>query len=430
VQRAVDESRSGNCTIVAATRFVDWIEPLLRRESYLALLVERPNVQRRLLRLLGLARWPMRYLMRHPGVIDELADERTMIERFQPAALSAELEGRHEAWKRSGEADEGELLDTLRRAHHAEVFRTLVRDVEGRITVEAVADELSALADTILDRTLGWAWNHLKQRHREKPQLAVIAYGKLGGKELGYGGDLDVVFLYDDAGEPDPYRAQEVYGAFVRKLITWLTLRTAAGELFDIDTALRPNGGSGLLVTSMQSYENYQTGRGSNTAWTWEHQALTRARWCAGLERMAPRFEAVRRAVIVAPRALPDLLDQVRAMREKVRAAHRVRAGAFDIKHSPGGMIDVEFAVQALVLGHGAAHPELIDDVGNIALLQRAEAAGLVPEGVGSAAADAYRELRRVQHRARLDEQPTQLEGEAMSASRLAVTRLWHAVFS
>ena len=127
-----------------------------------------------------------------------------------------------------------------------------------------------------------WAWALLKQRHREQPCVAVIAYGKLGGKELGYGSDLDVVFLYDDADEADKDRAQEVYGAFVRKLITWLTLRTAAGELFDIDTALRPNGESGLLVTSIDAFERYQRGRGSNTAWTWEHQAITRARFCAG----------------------------------------------------------------------------------------------------------------------------------------------------
>ena len=143
------------------------------------------------------------------------------------------------------------------------MFRTLVRDVEGHISVEQVADDLSALADATLSCALRWAWKHLKQRHRERPSLAVIAYGKLGGKELGYGSDLDVVFLYDDADEPDPDKASEVYAGFVRKLIGWLTLRTAAGELFDIDTALRPNGGSGLLVTSMSSYEKYQTGRGS-----------------------------------------------------------------------------------------------------------------------------------------------------------------------
>jgi len=264
--------------------------------------------------------------------------------------------------------------------------------------------------------------------HRPEPQLAVIAYGKLGGKELGYGSDLDVVFVHDDP-ETDADKAAEVYGAFVRKLIAWLTMRTPAGELFDIDTALRPNGNSGLLVTSMTSFENYQTGRGSNTAWTWEHQALTRARWCAGLARIAPRFETVRRGVLAAPRDLTALRAEIQAMREKVRAAHPVKSGVFDVKHSPGGMMDVEFAVQALVLGHSASHPGLLDDVGNIALLHRAEAAGLLPAGVGAAAADAYRDLRRAQHRARLDEQPTQVEPAGMAEQSGAVVALWRAVF-
>jgi len=429
VTRAAKAVAEARCTLRAAILFIDWIEPLLRRESYLALLAERPEVQNRLLRLLGLARWPMRYLMLHPGVIDELADERLLHDRFDSAAYTRELEERHAGWQRSSQAEEELLLDTLRRAHHAEVFRTLVRDVEGHITVEQVADDLSALADATLCCALRWAWMHLKSAHRAEPQLAVIAYGKLGSKELGYGSDLDVVFVYDDP-DTDADKAAEVYGAFVRKLITWLTMRTAAGELFDIDTALRPNGNSGLLVTSMASFENYQTGRGSNTAWTWEHQALTRARWCAGLERVAPRFEAVRRTVLAAPRDAAALHAEVVAMREKVRRAHPVPAGRFDVKHSAGGMMDVEFAVQTLVLGDGGRHPELQDDVGNIALLQRAEAAGLLPAGIGHAAADAYRDLRRAQHRARLDEQPTQVDPEAMTEASRAVVALWRAVFS
>ncbi len=425
ILRAAQAARSGDCTMDAATRFVDWVEPLLRRESYLALLVERQEVQNRLLRLLGLARWPMRYLMRHPGVIDELADERLLHSRFVPADFAAELEARHEAWERSGQADPESLLDTLRRAHHAEVFRTLVRDVEAHITVEAVADELSALADATLERTLAWAWKHLKQAHRPEPRFAVIAYGKLGGKELGYGSDLDVVFLFDD----DDERAPEVYGAFVRKLIGWLTLRTAAGELFEIDTALRPNGNSGMLVTSMASFEKYQSGRGSNTAWTWEHQALTRARWCAGLPELATRFEAVRRSVLAAPRDHAALREEVRAMREKLRAARPVKEGRFDVKHSAGGMVDAEFAVQYLVLAHSAAHPELLENKGNIALLQRAQDCGLLPDHIGTRAADAYRELRRAQHRARLDEQPTQVDPDTLAEHRDAVLALWRTVF-
>ncbi|HEY4066173.1 MAG TPA: bifunctional [glutamate--ammonia ligase]-adenylyl-L-tyrosine phosphorylase/[glutamate--ammonia-ligase] adenylyltransferase, partial [Burkholderiaceae bacterium] len=331
IKRAAKAVQDGYCTMEAAVRFVDWVEPLLRRESYFAMLVERPEVQNRLLRLLGLARWPMRYLMQHPGVIDELADERLLHGRFDAAEYTLELDARHAAWERSGQADEEFLLDTLRRAHHAEVFRTLVRDVERQITVEQVADDLSALADATLAIAMRWAWRHLKQAHRAEPLLAVIAYGKLGGKELGYGSDLDVVFVYDDADEADPDRAAEVYAAFVRKLINWLTLRTAAGELFDIDTALRPNGNSGLLVTSLASFERYQSGRGSNTAWTWEHQALTRARWCAGWRGLEPQVDAVRRAVLCAPRDPVALRDEVVAMREKVRAGHPVRGGRFDV---------------------------------------------------------------------------------------------------
>jgi len=430
VQRAADAMAQGECQEDAALAFVDWLEPLLRRESYLALLVERPEVQQRLLRLLGLARWPMRYLMRHPGVIDELADARQLAARFERYEFAAELDERHEAWHRSGEAGDEALLDTLRRAHHAEVFRTLVRDVEGRLTVEQVADDLSALADAVLDCTIRWAWSGLRQRHRETPQFAVVAYGKLGGKELGYGSDLDVVFVFDDQNESDVDRAMEVYGAFVRRLITWLTVRTAAGELFDIDTALRPNGNSGLLVTSMSAFAQYQRGRGSNTAWTWEHQALTRARYCAGTRTLANRIEAVRREVLAAPRDQVALRSEVLAMREKVRQARPVKAGLFDVKHSEGGMMDAEFAVQYLVLAHAHRHPELLDNVGNIALLQRAETAGLIASGLGRAAADAYRELRRAQHRARLDERPTQFAADELVFHRDAVRALWRAVFA
>ncbi|MFT7776565.1 bifunctional [glutamate--ammonia ligase]-adenylyl-L-tyrosine phosphorylase/[glutamate--ammonia-ligase] adenylyltransferase [Roseateles sp.] len=426
--RAAQAVAAEECSLDAALRFVDWVGPLLRRESYLALLVERPAVQQRLLRLLGLARWPIRYLMQHPGVIDELADPLLLTARFDREAFITDLLDREQGWARSGEADEEALLDTLRRAHHAEVFRTLVRDVEGRITVEQVADDLSSLADAVLQIAITWAWARFGKAHREQPRLAVIAYGKLGGKELGYGGDLDVVFVFDD----DDENASEIYGAFVRRLITWLTLRTSAGELFDIDTALRPNGNSGLLVTSLAHFEAYQTGRGSNTAWTWEHQAITRARFCAGNAELAARCESVRRQVLTAPRDAKALKHEVQAMREKVRAARPVKGELFDVKHSEGGMMDAEFALQTLVLTQAAAHPELLDNLGNIALLQRCEAAGLLPAGVGVGAANAYRELRRVQHKARLDEQSTALDAEAaapLAAHRDAVRALWQAVF-
>ncbi|GAB3665829.1 bifunctional [glutamate--ammonia ligase]-adenylyl-L-tyrosine phosphorylase/[glutamate--ammonia-ligase] adenylyltransferase [Ramlibacter alkalitolerans] len=417
--------QEGRVSEEAALRMMDWIEPLLRRESYLALVWERPGVHERLLRILGEARWPARYLIQHPGVIDELASDGLLKERFSAADYERELEHRKRSVMITGEDDDEMLLNLLRRAHHAELFRTLARDVEGALTVEQVADELSALADATLSITARWCWERLNKRHRETPRFAILGYGKLGGKELGYGSDLDIVFVYEDEDE----RAPEAYAAFVRKIIIWLSTKTAEGDLFEIDTALRPNGNSGLLITTFQSYDDYQQRRGSNTAWTWEHQAMTRARFVTGLDALRSRFDAVRQAVITAPRDVRALQREIVAMRERVRSAHPVRAGRFDLKHSPGGMVDAEFAVQFLVLSQSAHHPELIPNLGNIALLQRAETAGLLPAGVGQRAASAYRELRRHQHHARLNEESTQVAQDGLAAERDAILALWQHVF-
>jgi len=425
VSRTAEWLREGRASEEAAVRLVDWMEPLLRRESYLAMLLERPAVHERLVRLLGAARWPARYLLLHPGVIDELASRTILSERFEPAAFEAELEMRRLALKDAGDDDEESLLNLLRRAHHAEVFRTLARDVESALTVEQVADDLSALADAVLRVTTRWCWERLKKKHREQHQFAIIGYGKLGGKELGYGSDLDIVFVYEDEDEQAP----EVYASLVRKLINWLTVKTGEGDLYEIDTALRPNGNSGLLITTFEAYANYQQQRGSNTAWTWEHQAMTRARFVLGSDDLRQRFDAIREAVICAPRDAQALRQEIMAMREKVRHAHPIHGEFFDVKHSPGGMVDAEFAVQYLVLSQAARHPELIANVGNIALLQAAEATGLLPAGIGNAAADAYRELRRVQHRARLNEEPTHVDPQDMKAECNAVLALWAAVF-
>ena len=425
LQRTNTWVSQGRVTDEAAVRWSDWMEPLLRRESYLALLIERPRVHEQLLRLLGLARWPAKYLLQHPGVIDELASDALLAERFVPAEFEQELERRLASLQSTGQADEETLLNLLRRAHHAEVFRTLARDVEERITVEQVADDLSALADVMLRVTSRWVWQHFKQRHRDAPQFAILAYGKLGGKELGYGSDLDIVFVYEDAHD----RAGEIYAAFVRKLINWLTVKTGEGDLYEIDTALRPNGNSGLLVSTFEAYANYQNQRGENTAWTWEHQAMTRARFCLGADSLKARFDEVRASVINAKRDPHALRQEIVAMREKLRVAHPVKPDLFDVKHSLGGMVDVEFAVQYLVLAQAQSHPALLANVGNIALLQSAERVGLLPAGVGAAAGRAYRELRRVQHRARLDEQPTQVPASELVTECQAIKALWHAVF-
>lgn len=425
LQRTAQWVKEGTASEAAAVQLVNWIEPLVRRESYLALLLERPAVHEQLLHLLGAARWPARYLLQHPGVIDELAGSNLLSERFVAEDFERDLALRHASLSSTREDDDETLLNLLRRAHHAEVFRTLARDVEGRLTVEQVADDLSALAESVLRVTAHWCWNRLKNRHRDAPRFGIIAYGKLGGKELGYGSDLDIVFVFDD----DDERAPEVYAAFARKLINWLAVKTGEGDLFEIDTALRPNGNAGLLVSSFEAYANYQERRGSNTAWTWEHQAMTRARFVLGSGALRARFDAVRQAVITAPRDPAALCAEIVSMRERVRAAHPVPSHRFDVKHSHGGMVDAEFAVQYLVLSQSAEHPELLDNVGNIALLQRADVTSLLNDGIGSAAASAYRTLRRVQHTARLNEVAAEADPASLEDERNAILSLWQAVF-
>jgi glutamate-ammonia-ligase adenylyltransferase len=220
----------------------------------------------------------------------------------------------------------------------------------------------------------------------------------------------------------------------VRKLINWLTVKTSEGDLYEIDTALRPNGNSGMLVTSFKSYADYQQQRGSNAAWTWEHQAMTRARCVLGDADMRRRFDAIRKSVITAVRDAGRLRVEIEDMRAKVRSAHPVKQDAieaqFDVKHSPGGMVDIEFVVQFLVLSQGANHAQLLDNVGNIALLSRAQDCGLLPASIGEDAARAYRSLRQIQHKARLNEEPTQLAEALADVDRLAGLALWNSVFA
>ena len=426
VQRTQSWIDQGQASEEAALRWSDWMEPLLRRETYLALLLERPQVHQQLLRLLGSARWAARYLRTHPGVIDELANPEVLDERFDVAQLRRHLQARHDALASQGADDEESLLNVLRRAHHGETLLTLARDVEGRLSVEQVADDLSLLADTLVEVAALWVWSRLKTRHRDLPCFAVLGYGKWGGKELGYGSDLDIVFVYQD----DHPQAGEIYAAFARKLIQWLTIKTGEGDVYEIDTALRPNGSAGLLVSSWESCADYQRQRGSNTAWVWEHQAMTRARFCVGDEQLRRPFEEVRREVLCAPRDPQALAVEVVAMRDKMRAAQSLKPKVFDFKHSPGGMIDAEFAVQFLVLAHAQRHPDLVKNVGNIALLEHAESVGLLPHGMGQAAADAYRVLRHWQHQARLDEASGELPLSEAQVQHDAIAALWRFVFS
>lgn len=416
-------------------RLMDWLETVLRRESYVALLLERPTAHHRLLDMLVQAQWSAVYLARNPSVVDELAHSNLMHTRFDADTFIRDLTMRLEAVQASGQDDEEMLLNLLRQAMHAQTFRTLARDVAGQLTVEEVADDLSALADCVLQLAVRWCWQRLLPKaqtmlHLDSTQdiaehFAIVAYGKLGGLELGYGGDLDLVFLYDDTSA----RAGEFYAALVRKIVMWLTTKTGEGDLYEIDTALRPNGNAGLLTTNLDAFESYQLQRGSNAAWVWEHQAMTRARCCFGSSELQQRFENIRTAVITAPRDDDELRQEIRAMRQRVAKAHKVRAGMFDLKHSAGGMIDAEFVTQYLVLKHAAQHASMLENRGNIALLERADDLGLLPEhkGLGTAAAQAYRSLRKHQHSGRLNDLGDLVATDMVVAEANAIAALWQA---
>ncbi|GIZ50655.1 glutamate-ammonia-ligase adenylyltransferase [Noviherbaspirillum aridicola] len=399
-------------------RLLDFLEAIARRASYLALLTEFPQTLDRLVRMMGASDWTAKYLTRHPILLDELLDLRHLDMAPDWPAFAQEVQRRLD----DAEGDTEQQMNILRDLHHAQLFRLLAQDLEGKLTVEKLADHLSALADILVDATVRAAWKTIATRHREVPRFAVIAYGKLGGKELGYASDLDVIFLYDD----DDQEAPALYAKLAQRFITWMTSHTPAGILFDIDIALRPDGASGLLVSRVSAFEKYQL----NSAWVWEHQALTRARFCAGDAEIGTRFEAIREAVLRQQRDPVKLREEVLAMRRRMHEAHPNRSGLFDLKHDAGGMIDIEFIVQFLVLRESARHPQLTADIGNIALLRLFGQLGLVDGALGEQVANAYRRFRRLQHQIRLQgSDRARVEAASVAEDGERVRRLWAEVF-
>src|SRR5438876_266628 len=310
----------------------------------------------------------------------------------------------------------------LREMHQAQVFRLLAQDLAGLLSVERLADHLSALADLILEISLEQVWSELRGRHLEgAPRFAVIGYGKLGGKELGYASDLDLIFLYDDAREQAP----ETYARLAQRFNNWLTARTSAGVLFDTDLRLRPSGAAGLLVSPIEAFARYQ----EHDAWVWEHQALSRARYSAGDSRVGQVFESIRERILRRSREPAALAKEILAMREKMHAAHPNKSGLFDIKHDAGGMIDIEFTVQYLVLARAHEFPALTKNLGNIALLGMAAELGLLPKGLAKRCRIAYREYRRTQHALRLNGAQYARVPHAQVAPHLAAVReLWQHI--
>jgi [glutamine synthetase] adenylyltransferase / [glutamine synthetase]-adenylyl-L-tyrosine phosphorylase len=401
------------------TRGIDLMEAIAGRAAYLALLAERPEALERVARIIGASSWAADYVTRHPLLLDELLDDRVL---YSPPDWHEFEAGLRAALAAAGD-DVERQMNSVREQHQSQLFRLLAQDLGGLLTVEVLADHLSQLADLVLQVSLEACWAQLPTRHREQPRFAVIAYGKLGGKELGYASDLDMVFLFDDKEEG----AEHNYLRLAQRYNNWLSANTSSGPLFETDLALRPSGSKGLLVSALSGFDEYQ----EREAWIWEHQALTRARFCAGDREVGLQFENIRQRIMLREREPAALAREVLAMRERIHAAHPNTSGQFDVKHDRGGMIDIEFAVQFLVLAHAHRHPELARNLGNIALLGTASSLGLIPDALAESCRNAYRKFRRLQHSLRLNgARYARVPPEQVAAKSEAVRTLWKTVFS
>jgi len=403
-------------------RGLDFFETISRRGAYLALLQQHPQTLSKVAEIIGSSAWAATYLTRHPILLDEVLDPRL----YEIATDWAHFENEVQLRLAGCVGDTEREMDILREAHHAQVFRLLAQDIAGLQTVEHLADHLTQLADIVVKISLELCWSKLKARHPQPerpPKFAVIAYGKLGGKELGYGSDLDLVFLHNDP-VPD---IGALYARLGQRLSTWMASQTSAGTLFETDLRLRPNGDSGMLVSTIEGFREYQMER----AWIWEHQALTRARFCAGDPELGAQFEALRVEILRQPRDLAKLRDEVLSMRQRMLDAHASHSeDYFDLKQDPGGLIDVEFIVQYLVLGYAHRYERLCGNLGNIALLGIAAELGLIPQTLADPVRDTYREFRRQQHAFRLDGiNGARVERAAYESRIERVKALWSYVF-
>lgn len=410
-----------------ATRLFNLIELIAQRSAYLALLAEYPDTLARVARIVAASPWAAQYLAQYPLLLDSLIEWRSLMEIPDFATLSAQMQRDLDACLLpDGNADVEQQMNLMRDWQHQITFQLLAQDLEGVLTVEALADQLSGLADMMLAETVRRAWPLTRPRtltaaDDAPPRFAVIAYGKLGGKEIGYASDLDLVFLYDD---PDQDQVER-YIKLARRMTSWLSTMTSSGRLYEIDLRLRPDGDAGLLAVSIAAFEQYQT----RSAWSWEHQAITRARFVTGDPGIQARFNDIRRSILLMERDPQKLRADILDMRDKISAGHPNRSELFDLKHDRGGMVDVEFVTQYLVLCHSRNHPQLLENLGNIALLGIAAQAGLISSTQAQQVADAYRSLRRRQHALRLEgAEKARVPQTELVAERQAVMRLWDQV--
>ena len=395
-------------------RLLELIEAVARRSVYLALLVEHPAAISQLVTLCGASPWLSKFLVQHPILLDELLDPRTLYSPLERQALHDRLDRQLDAVP---DNDLEQQLDSLRHFKQVQVLHVAAADLMETIPLMVVSDYLTEIAEVLLERILDLVARQLAPAAAD--HFLVIGYGKLGGIELGYGSDLDLVFLHDDDA-PDIN--------FIRlgqRIIHYLTARTAAGILYEVDMRLRPSGASGLLVSNIRAFDDYQ----HREAWTWEHQALIRARVIAGSHELAQRFQAIRNDVLGRQRDPDRLLDDIVTMRARMRRElSRAGDGEFDIKQGPGGMVDIEFLVQYCVLRWAHHYPELLQWTDNIRLLETLTGCGVLAGDDCRLLGDAYRAYRNDIHRLTLQDRPARVEVSRFTDYRGEVRRIWQQV--
>ena len=431
IERVVASERP----LSALPRTLAVTEGILRRSAYVALLNENQHALSRLVDLCARSQYIADQIARYPVLLDELLDPRIYSEGVTKADLAEELRQ-----KLAGEdaADSEERMRLIAQFQRAAMFRIAVADFNDTLPIMKVSDGLTWLAEVVLDDALQVAWDDLVQRHgvpryvqggtEHEAGFGIVGYGKLGGLELSYGSDLDIVFLHDSKGGEQftdgekPLANSLFFGRLVRRLVHFLTTQTGSGELYEIDTRLRPDGTSGLLVTSTDAFERYQ----EENAWTWEHQALLRARAVAGSEKIAAQFERIRTETLSRRVRRDKLRSDVISMRKKMRKTlDRSDATSFDLKNGSGGIGDIEFLVQFIVLQEAGEHPDVLFYSDNIRQLDALVAAGFVAKDVGERLQDVYRRYRLYAHRRVLDGRKAHSAATEFVEEREFVTGVW-----
>ncbi len=416
-------------------RLVKVLERIAGRTTYLALLQENPQALAQLVKLCAASPWIAEQIAQFPMLLDQLLDPRALYAPLQRSLLEADLEQRLAGV--AAEDLEGQM-DRLRQFRHAMVLRVAAADVAGVAEVTLVSDQLSALAEVILNQVLSIAWNDMVARYgrpqcrvgRKKRPVAftIVGYGKLGGRELGYGSDLDLVFLHDSEGADEVTSGKKTvdnsvfFARLGQRIIHLLETFTAAGILYEVDMRLRPSGNAGMLVSSFEAFEDYQR----HSAWVWEHQALVRARPVAGDVALGAKFTALRAEVLAADARLENLRDQVREMRERMRRELGSRGEAgFHLKQDRGGIVDIEFMVQFLTLRWCGEHPQLLRHTATIHLLKALAKQGLLKSAYAQTLIEAYRQYRALGHRLTLAEASTVIDEQQLRGERRRVSAIW-----